>query len=204
MEVFNLRKWNGSFIVTVLILCFSAFIGIGCDSLLETGPTTATNVDRRVQKSTAKANAEAMRQVGMPAIKNFAELKLAKWIYELRDNPKLMCYAYTENKMTGQFHFKGKCLGYGLPYSVQMINPEKIVDPDDYVDVTGYQYTKIPQPEPNFLYPPAGLSATFLVMLDAEGTPWPVYIESEITVSPFPLPYAVYPKGVDFFKKSKK
>jgi hypothetical protein len=189
-----------SIIAVMCIFCLPLFTG--CD---EDGATTARNVDKKVQSAIAKSIAEAISKYGTPSIKNFAEMKLAKWVYELRDNPKLVCYAYTENKMTGQFHFKGKCLGYGLPYSVQMVNPDKMVKVADYYDFQGIddRVMKLPQPEPNGLYPPPGLSATFLVMIDAKGKPWPVYIESEITVSPFPLPYAVYPEGADFFNKKK-
>lgn len=193
-----------SFSLTILTVIFSLFLFTGCEDL-KTTATTAANVDKKVQLATSEAIAEAIRQIGMPAIKNYAELKLAKWIYELRDNPKLVCYAYTENKMTGQFHFKGKCLGYGLPYSVQMTNPQKLVNADDYVsNNTNQDIFALSQPDPNGLYPPPGLSATFLVMMDSDGKPWPVYVESEITVSPFPLPYAVYPEGVDFFKQKEK
>lgn len=167
-------------LITVLALVFFT----GCDE--------TSSVDKIEREATAAAQKEAQSQIGMPAIKNWQEKKLAKWIYELRDRADLVCYAYIKNEMTGQLHFFGKCVGYGLPYSVQFTNPMKPGNPnwrDTYV---------IPQADPNGLYMPDGLSATFVIMVDSEGEPWPVYIESELTVSPFPLPYAVYPKG---FKK---
>lgn len=123
---------------------------------------------------------ELVRQVGFPAIKNFQEKKLAKTIMELRDREDLICYAYIVN-LQGSLIYLGKCIGYGLPYSTQYSNPMKA----EYSHSLG-KYL-IPQAEPNGLYMPEGLSATWLMMLDKNGDPHPVYLEPEIIVSPFPL-----------------
>ena len=117
-------------------------------------------------------------QVGMPAIKNFQEKKLAKMIFELRDQENLITYAYIVNHMTGKLVFIGKCIGFGLPYSVQYTNPEKY-------EGNG---AVLPQADPNGLYMPQGLSATWLMMIDSRtGKARPVYMEPEVVVSPFPL-----------------
>ena len=128
---------------------------------------------------------EAERQVGMPNIKNFQERKLAKMIFELRDQEDLICYAYMKNEYTGKFVFIGKCLGYGLPYSVQFTNPEKEIENG----ATGI--ATIPQPDPNGLFMPSGLSATWLMLLDEKNVARPCYIEPALTVTPFPLPKSV-------------
>ena len=133
---------------------------------------------------------EANHQVGYPAIKNFQEKKLMKLIYELRDQEDLICYAYLYNRNTGRVgQFLGKTIGYGIPYSTQYSNPQKPFK------VTGRfgqyaddQAVTIGQPEPNGLFMPDGLSATWLIMLDPEtNEPHPVYVEPEIIVSPFKL-----------------
>jgi hypothetical protein len=133
---------------------------------------------------------EAVRQVGMPAIKNFQEKKLAKMIYELRDQEDLICFAYLKS-LEGKPVFLGQCVGFGLPYCVQYSNPEKVVDIEELhrINYPGRgRLTQMPQPEPNGLFMPATLSATWLMMIDPEtGDVRPVYIEPEIIVSPFPL-----------------
>lgn len=127
---------------------------------------------------------EANAEVGMPAIINFQEKKIAKMIFELRDKEDLVCYAYIVNHMTGKLVFIGKCMGYGLPYSTQYTNPIKTVD-------TRYSSgfcEQLPQADPNGLFMPDGLSATWLMMIDPEtNEPRPVYLEPEIVVSPFKL-----------------
>lgn len=126
---------------------------------------------------------EVNAEVGMPAITNFQEKKIAKMIFELRDREDLICYAYIVNHMTGKLVFVGKCMGYGLPYSTQYTNPMKTVE--------GHwkeQFATIPQADPNGLFMPEGLSATWLMMIDPDtNEPRPVYLEPEIVVSPFKL-----------------
>ena len=53
--------------------------------------------------------------VGLPNIVNFYEKKTLKKILEMRDNPKLINYFYTENKaVLGNGYMKGKCIGFGI------------------------------------------------------------------------------------------
>lgn len=145
-------------------------------------PSGGQSSDSKMRDQTESALKEANAQIGMPAIVNFQERKLAKMIFELRDQERLVCWAYIVNHMTGELVFIGKCVGFGLPYSVQYTNPMKIVRS------TGGKRTAIPQADPNGLFMPSGLSATWLMMIDKEtGDPRPVYVEPPILVSPFPL-----------------
>ena len=112
-------------------------------------------------------------------------------IFELRDKEDLITYAYIVNHMTGDLVFIGECIGYGLPYSVQYTNPEKLVNRfGENIEVGSVRYDalNLPQADPNGLFMPQGLSATWLMMVDSEtNKPRPVYIEPEIIVSPFKL-----------------
>jgi len=138
------------------------------------------SADEVDQKNQEQMLSDAQRQTGMPAIHNFQEKKLLKQIYELRDNEKIVNYAYLYNEFNGKLIFLGKCIGYGIPYSTQYSNPEKI----DYS--TSGRLT-MPQAEPNGLFMPASSDGTWVMLLDAEGTPHPVYIEPKVIVSPFKL-----------------
>lgn len=140
------------------------------------------NSNKEMSKKQEQLMSEANRQLGMPAIINFQERKLAKLIFELRDREDLICYAYLVNHMTGKLIFIGKCIGYGLPYSTQYTNPMKT----DRSYQGGFEI--LPQADPNGLFMPEGLSATWLMMIDPETEePRPVYMEPEIIVSPFKL-----------------
>jgi len=149
-------------------------IGLVC--LVMTGCKESSDVEQR--RATEAALKEAHSQIGMPAIKNYQERKLAKMIFELRDQEDLICYAYIVS-WEGKLIFIGKCIGFGLPYSVQYTNPMKRIHSTSGIT--------IPQADPNGLFMPSGLSATWLMMVDKEGVARPVYCEPEIIVSPFPL-----------------
>lgn len=160
----------------LVLLVMSAVLIVSCDN------ESNQSSDEVQKKKTAEMLKEANNQIGMPAIVNFQEKKLMKQIYELRDQEDLICFAYYLD-MTGGKHFLGKCIGYGIPYSTQFSNPVKTVDTwrsNGFIE-------QLPQAEPNGLFMPNGLSATWLLLLDDEGEPHPIYIESEIIVSPFEL-----------------
>jgi len=145
------------------------------------------DADADMQKKTEQSMQEANRQVGMPAMVNYQEKKNLKWIYELCDKEDFICHAYLFNTMTGQVgQYLGECIGYGIPYSTQFSNPERVAKYSE-TPATGSNIT-LPQPEPNGLFKPEGLSATWLIMIDPETKePRPVYVEPEIIVSPFKL-----------------
>lgn len=132
--------------------------------------------DEEEQQQT-KLSEEAFAQVGMPAIKNFQEKKLAKMIFELRDQENLICYAYVMS-LDGKLIFLGKCIGYGLPYSTQYTCPEQ----------RSGNGTTLPQQDPNGLYMPTGTNATWVMLINPKtNKPQPVYVEQDLFISPFPI-----------------
>lgn len=161
----------------VFFILMTAFVLCSCGQLPQDSNAEMADKQEKMMK-------EATSQIGMPAITNFQEKKIAKMIFELRDREDLICYAYIVNQLSGKLVFLGKCMGYGLPYSTQYTNPMKTVDS---FQAHGY-CEQLPQADPNGLFMPEGLSATWLMMIDPEtGEPRPVYLEPEIIVSPFKL-----------------
>ena len=166
-------------------LCVMLVVGltlVGCEDRKQAAGTA----DSSQAKATEASLAEANRQIGMPSIVNFQERKLAKMIFELRDQEDFVCYAYYFNALDGKRgDFIGKCLGYGLPYSVQFTNPEKIAH--EVRNTQGSSFGTLPQADPNGLFMPTSSSATWLMLLDDKGEAHPVYMEPLIIVSPFKL-----------------
>jgi hypothetical protein len=177
-----MNKYRKFIITGITILSFTFLAGISsCD------PPKPTS-DLQQSKKTEQLMQEADRQVGMPNIMNFQQKKMMKMIYELTDKEDLITYAYIKSDYKGKLYFIGKCIGYGVPFSAQYTNPEKIADM-----AHSYGYAILPQPDPNGLFMPTSSSATWLMMLDPEtNKPRPVYVEPEIVVSPFKLPNAIY------------
>ena len=99
-----------------------------------------------------------------------------------------MCHAYYFNALEGKRgDYIGNCMGYGLPYSVQFTNPEKVIANKTFGQ-GGSIFGKLPQADPNGLFMPEGLSATWIMLWDEDTEEFrPVYFEPVIIVSPFKL-----------------
>ena len=120
-------------------------------------------------------------QVGYPDLANFFEYSQLKEIYELRDNPKLICYWYTKSEYTGKWIYEGKCIGYGIPYSASITSPDQV-----YYNSRG---AVVAQAEPNGIYTNGlSTSATWILAADEEGNISPEYVEHAIRVSQSKIP----------------
>ncbi len=156
-----------------------------------------------VEKGTEQAYTEyimgqANSEVGMPNITEFYEKKLAKEIFEKRDDSELVCYAYTYT-IDGKYVYLGRCMGYGLPFSTQYTAPT--ID-GRLPNGTG-EYGTIQQADPNGLYTADGLAATWLLMIDEEtGETYIMYSEPELVVTEHKMPKRLVDKdsleGVEY------
>ena len=180
-----MKRIKGFFLIAIMFIMVS-FMFTGCYE------NAAKQSDVQISKIMEDNSREAVREIGVPAIVNFQELRWTKMIYELRDQTDLVNYAYLFSEYTGKLIYFGRCIGYGIPYSVQMSNPEKYT----FVKVPGVTGSAscvlMPQAEPNGLFMPDGLSATWLMMINPETNEiTAIYMEPQIVVSPFAIPTAI-------------
>ena len=155
----------------LLVLPFAMAL-VACDQR----PETSTQIERKKQE---EMSLQAVQQVGMPAITNFAEKRMMKDILELRDkNVATVTYLVG---MNNQLTKVCDSVGYGLPYATQYTNPQRV---SDYT----HGVVAIPQADPNGLYSPASAEGTWVLCVDhKDGKAKPLYIEPRIIVSPFAL-----------------
>lgn len=161
--------------VTVLLL-----------SLLLAGCYTQNKAMQEQANQTNRLAEEAQRQAGMPNLTNFTELRLLNKLFELRDTEGLRTYTYVRD-FNGKLHHLCNSIGYGMPFSAQRTTPEQPTVLNASGIVGNSDIYVLPQPEPNGLYPPTSSSATWIICDNGDGKFTPVYEESEISVSPFPL-----------------
>ena len=153
-----------------------------------TGCTEISSTEKAETEAVTENMEEMNRQVGMPNIDNFYEKKMAKRIFELRDNADLITYAYTVN-LEGQYIYLGRCMGFGLPYSVQYTSPEKLVNRYGSAVRSTNEAFIVPQADPNGLYMPTSSSATWLMLINEEtGDTEIVYMEPTIVVRQSKMP----------------
>ena len=155
-----------------LSIIAAAAILSGCEQA-----PSSTQIERRKQE---ELSMQAVTQVGMPAITNFAEKRMMKDILELRDqNVATITYLVG---MNNQLTKVCNSIGYGLPYATQYTNPQRIAYDSGHGSVT------LPQADPNGLYSPASADGTWVLCLDKkDGKAKPVFIEPRIIVSPITL-----------------
>ena len=151
----------------ILLAAALLVLFMGCD---------VSNADRAQTEATDRMMAEANSILGLPTISNWTEKRLLKTLYELRDQEGLQTFTYTQ-ALDGSLRFLCNSVGYGMPFSAQYSNPERMIRTSSGAT--------LPQPEPNGLFMPEGLSATWVLCIDPQGTPRPVYLEPVIVVSPF-------------------
>ena len=161
-------------IIGIVFILALALVFFGCDYQPKSDEIQRQQQEKLLQEATA--------ETGMPAMTNFKERKLLKEIYELRDQESLPTYTYIVAEMTGKLIFIGNSIGYGIPYSTEYTNPQKL----EYV--SGHGYFTLPQADPNGLFSPGSAAGTWVMLVDKKtGKPHPVYIEPNVVVSPFPL-----------------
>lgn len=154
-----------------LILILAGLMMLSC---------TRNDADYKQQQQQEQMSQEAYKQTGLPGITNFTERKFTKMLYELRDSEMATFSYYTD--MYGNLHKLCRSIGYGIPYSVQYVSPEKATWYRDHGRIA------LPQAEPNGLFMPDTLSATWVLCSDGKGGVRPVYWEPSLVVSPFELP----------------
>lgn len=149
---------------------------------------SSNDIKRDQQEESLK---EGAAQTGMPAIKNFRELKLAKDLYELRDQTGLVTYTYLWSEFQGKFVFLCDSIGYPLPYGVQFTQAETrqrwTLPASGDVGRT-YGNDVLPQAEPNGLFVPDSVEASWVMCKSADGPDVrPVYVEPRVITSQYKL-----------------
>lgn len=172
-------------IVHLSLMAAAALTVAACDT------STPGSADVQVRRQQEQAMQGLQASVGQPRITNWTEVRLMNRIYEERDRPDLATFTYRSD-LNGGLHCMGRSIGYGLPYAAQRSNPERVLAGSEYPGA-GPGGT-IPQAEPNGLFMPDSATATWVILVDPTKTEGRVvYVEDNITVSPFPLQNVVTP-----------
>lgn len=151
-----------------LLLCLVAMICLLAGCMEETEET----------QYTSQLKDKISDMYGYPNVANFFEYSQLNEIYEMRDNPNLICYWYIKNDMSGKWVYQGTCIGYGIPYGASITAPES------YQRLPSVDWERLPLAEPNGLYTNGvSTSATWILTTNEDGDIAPTYVESEITVS---------------------
>lgn len=137
-------------------------------------PTSVSDVEETQQES---GNMAIVQNQPVPDLGGYSfERQIVIETYLAR-NRTIATYAYI---MTFDGRFIEICpsIGYPIPYSTQMTNPQR----GEYEKGT---VITIPNAEPNSLYPPDNAAATLVQCVNPDGSVSPVYIEENVQAFPF-------------------
>ena len=156
----------------MFLICACLLFGAAkCDTTTSEAKKEASKVNQQ-QSQYAKGQP-------IPVFNWSLERHLVIETYKLR-NQKVATHAIWRSDY-GMIEYDCPSLGYGLPYDVSLTNP---------LVMTGNSYravTSIEQPEPNGIFASKNTSATWVMCIGDAGALEPVYIESKVTIFPYPV-----------------
>ena len=87
---------------------------------------------------------------------------------------------------------EGECssIGFGIPYDTSLTNPLVATDTSQSGDVDRYQgraLASIEQAEPNGIFASKNTAATWIMCVGDNGAMEPIYVETKVTVYPYPV-----------------
>lgn len=181
----------------------SKLILLAAVTLLAACNTAVQSNDAKIAQQQEQNLAEGDAQVPPPSIVHWNEKRLAKLIFEKRDQANLTTWTYTKN-MGGKYTFVCESIGYGLPYNTRTNNPQHYEFVTTRTGVVGNgSYTAtdsqgnpiwgehhiMEQPEPNGLFIPESAHGTWNICKDpVTGKPDVTYQEEDVAVFPYKLP----------------
>jgi hypothetical protein len=139
------------------------------------GCNYAASADAQVAAQQQQAMGALQASVGQPRIVNWTEAKTVNWLYELRDQPNLQTSTYIRS-LDGKLHCLANTIGYGYSAATQRSNPQRQL-------FTGSEGT-IPQAEPNGLFMPDSVDATYVIAVGANGKPIAISVEDPVSIYP--------------------
>jgi len=106
------------------------------------------------------------------------ERHLVKELYDIRNMRAATHSVWRSNSGT----VEGDCtsIGFGIPYDTSLTNPLQAYG-------SGQSMTSIEQAEPNGIFASKNTSATWVLCAGEHGQINPVYVESKVTVYPYPV-----------------
>ena len=158
-------------ILVVLLLALGAFL-TGCDDSQTTKDSVA------VQRQQAQYAASQP----VPTYNWSLERHLVKELYDIRNLRAATHSVWRSDRGL----IEGDCasIGFGIPYDTSLTNP---LTGKRFGGTTNYNRLVVEQPEPNGIFASKNTNATWVMCAGTGGVIEPVYVETKVTVYPYPV-----------------
>ena len=145
---------------------------------------TAACEDRQSANEREQENVNAQQEAFLraqptPVFSWSLERALMIQLYQAR-NARVLTYSYVLNAYNGSILMSCESLGFPIPATMQLTNPETVVR-------TANGTTTVAQAEPNGLYAPPSTSGTWVMCIAPGGGVEPRYVENHVITTVRPM-----------------
>lgn len=160
-------------------------IALSIAAITLTGCVEPTESSRE-QKAVARQQEQYLTSQPIPAYDWSLERHLLIQLYNIR-NQRVATHSVWRSDY-GQVEGDCASMGYGLPYDTSLTNPLKATDMNErgYAKGNG-ALTSIGQAEPNGIFASTNTAATWVMCVGEGGSVQPHYVETKVTVYPYPV-----------------
>ena len=146
--------------------------------------------DKTPERATAAAAEQASQNLQMeqflrnqpvPSFDWSLERHMLIQLYAARQRATVT-HSVVQSEFTGKILWQCDSIGFPLPYSTQLTNPEQVIGRTYCGDHCSVAAVAIGQQEPNGLFPPPTSDATWVPCVNERGQITPVYEEKHVTV----------------------
>ncbi len=165
----------------LFILMFMGLVLAGCNE----GNATQNSKDA---KAVQRQQSQYAASQAVPAFNWSLERHLVIQLYQIRNMKAATHSVWRSDRGI----VEGDCssIGFGLPYDTSLTNPLVATDIDlqgEEHDYQGGALASVEQAEPNGVFASKNTSATWIMCAGDSGVIEPIYVETKVTVYPYPV-----------------
>jgi len=135
-----------------------------------------TTADQRAAQQQEDVAKRAQDEVGIYQPTNFTRKRLANRIGQMLDSPNLATISYAQG-LDGKLRCIGHTIGFPLPGATQTTSPQKW---ERIPTAVNAGVSLVPQAEPDQLFYPSSMDATWIVLVNSKGVAAPAYFEGHV------------------------
>lgn len=154
-------------------------IAVLVSSLMLTGCDMTPSQSKKTSQAVARQQSQYNTAQPIPVFDWSLERDLVTQLYNIR-NMRALTHSVWRSDLGS---IEGDCasIGFGIPYDTSLTNP--LVAAGN----RGTALTSIEQAEPNGIFASKNTSATWIMCAGETGTIEPMYVETKVTVYPYPV-----------------
>jgi len=146
-----------------------------------TGCKDRDSQTKRDSKAVERQQSQISKSQPVPAYNWSLERHLVIELYNIRNMKAITHSVWRSDR--GMIEGDCASIGFGIPYDTSLTNPLTAKKFSTYAE----SYRVVEQPEPNSVFASKNTAATWVMCAGKMGTIEPIYVETKVTVYPYPV-----------------